>query len=137
MRDTRIEVLHNPYAMGYILRYGKRDPEGNWWIATDPTFIQIKPGMPAPKAVLDITPEEAQDLFDCLWNMGYRPSSKRERHQGRVGSRGAAPGGHADPGAQEGDSIFGMRVVKPCPYCRRREQKPDRKSCDGCGAPRG
>ena len=57
MRDTRIEVLHNPYAMGYILRYGKRDPEGNWWIATDPTFIQIKPGMPAPKAVLDITPE--------------------------------------------------------------------------------
>lgn len=25
---------------------------------------------------------------------------------------------------------------KPCPYCKRLDQKPGRTSCDGCGAPR-
>lgn len=27
-------------------------------------------------------------------------------------------------------------AVKPCPYCHRTDQKPNHKSCDGCGAPR-
>lgn len=53
-----------------------------------------------------------------------------------LGMAGMAGFAAASPWASVGQQAYDRLVVKPCPYCHRTDQKPEHKSCDGCGAPR-
>ena len=82
-RKTRVHAYRSPYR-GCIELYVNRREQQVVSVVESVEFTEIEEGMSYQPA-LTLTDEEAQEMFDSLWDQGLRPKN----NEGNIGALSA------------------------------------------------
>ena len=82
-RKTRVYSYRSPYR-GCVELYISRTESQTFSTVEPVEFVEIEEGTTGPPA-LTLTEDEAQEMFDSLWDQGFRPKN----NEGNIGALSA------------------------------------------------